>query len=132
MELLKLLDDNSLRTLVKMFNQIYDTGQYPRQWLTSIFVPLPKKANATKCEEHRLISLICHTLKVFLKIIQFRISRRCEIDIASSQFGFRQGLGTREALVATQVLVQNCYDQRNDVAMCFIDYEKAFDNITNS
>ena len=43
--------------------------------------------------------------------------------------GFRQGLGTREAIVATQVLVQNCYDQRKNVCLCFIDYEKAFDRV---
>ena len=40
-----------------------------------------------------------------------------------------QGLGTREALVATQVLVQNCHDMRKEVVLCFIDYEKAFDKV---
>ena len=50
----------------------------------------------------------------------------------SSQFGFKRGLGTREALVAIQVLVQKCYDQRKDVILCFIDYEKAFDKVQHS
>lgn len=128
-EILKLLDDNGISVLQKIFNQIYNTGKFPDKWLTSHFIPLPKKNNATKCGDYRLISLISHTLKIFLKIIQYRITAKCERDMGSSQFGFRRGLGTREALVAIQVLVQKCYDQRKDVMLCFIDYEKAFDRV---
>lgn len=128
-EILKLLDERGITTLHKIFNIIYETGHYPEQWLCSTFIPLPKKTNARRCEDHRLISLMSHTLKVFLKIIHQRIYRKCERDISDSQFGFRQGLGTREAIVATQVLVQNCYDQRKDVCLCFLDYEKAFDRV---
>ena len=128
-EMLKLLDDDGIRILQSFFNRIYNTGKFPTKWLTSLFIPLPKKNNATKCEDHRLISLMSHTLKIFLKVIQYRITTRCENSMGASQFGFRRGLGTREALVATQVLVQNCYDQRKNVMMCFIDYEKAFDRV---
>lgn len=128
-ELLKLLDNEGIKIMQRLFNQIYNTGNFPSKWLTSLFVPLPKKNNTTRCEDHRLISLMSHTLKIFLKVIHYRISTKCESAVGSSQFGFRRGLGTREALVATQVLVQNCYDQRKDVAMCFIDYEKAFDRV---
>jgi len=42
---------------------------------------------------------------------------------------FNRILGTREALVAIQVLIQKCNDQRKDIMMCFIDYEKAFDRV---
>lgn len=128
-EILKLLDKRGITVLHKIFNTIYETGQYPKQWLCSTFIPLPKKTNARKCEDHRLISLMSHTLKIFLKIIQQRIYKKCERDMSDSQFGFRQGLGTRDAIVATQVLVQNCHDQRKDVCLCFIDYEKAFDRV---
>lgn len=103
--------------------------RYLEQWLTSTFVSLPKKINARRCEDHRLISLMSHTLKIFLKIIHQRIYGKYERDISDTQFGFRRGLGTREALVATQVLVQNCHDQRKDICLCFLDYEKAFDRV---
>lgn len=56
-ELIKLLDDRGIAVLWRLFNKVYETGQYPDQWLSSTFIPLPKKNNARKCEDHRLISL---------------------------------------------------------------------------
>lgn len=36
---------------------------------------------------------------------------------------------TKEALLAMRILLQLCYDHQQDVFVCFIDYEKAFDTI---
>ena len=78
-----------------------------------------------------MISLISHllNLKIFLRIIHSRIRKVCEENLDESQFGFRQGFGTRKAILATNVLFQKCTDQRKDVFACFLDYEKAFDRI---
>ncbi|XP_071576849.1 uncharacterized protein [Temnothorax nylanderi] len=43
------------------------------------------------------------------------------------KFGFRNGLGTREALFSLNVLTQRCRDMNINVFACFIDYRKAFD-----
>lgn len=128
-EMLKLIEDQHLHILVNLFNTIYSTGIIPEDWLTSTFVTLPKKANAKQCTDHRTISLMSHTLKSFLKIIQHRIHRKLEQDISETQFGFRNGLGTREALFALNVLTQRCLDVNQDLHLCFIDYNKAFDKI---
>ncbi|XP_030759769.1 uncharacterized protein LOC115885121 [Sitophilus oryzae] len=47
-EILKLLDERGITALHKIFNIIYETGLYPKQWLRSTFIPLPKKTNARK------------------------------------------------------------------------------------
>lgn len=39
------------------------------------------------------------------------------------KFGFRDGLGSRETLLALQVLSQNCRDVRKDVFLYFRDYD---------
>lgn len=70
-----------------------------------------------------------HTLKIFLRIIHNRIRQKCEEDLEETQFGFRNALGTREALFALNILLQKCRDQRKDVYMCFVDFEKAFDRV---
>lgn len=63
--------------------------------------PYPRRPR--KCEDHRLISLIRHSLKILLKIIHRWIYKNCESVTSDIQFGFRQGLGTRETIVASQV-----------------------------
>lgn len=120
-EIFKLLDERGITSLHRVFNTIYYMRQVttPKQWLCSTFIPLPNKTNARKCEDHRLISLMSHTLKIFLKIIHQRIYKKCERGISDSQFEFRQGLGTREAIVVTQLLAQNCYGQRNNLCHLF-------------
>ena len=73
-----------------------------------------------------------HVLKIFLKIIQARIYRKCEACLSDTQFGFRSGMGTREALFSIQVLIQRCRDVSVDVYACFIDYQKAFDRVKHN
>lgn len=126
-EILKVMEDDCLRTLTQFFNKIHTTGIIPDEWLMSTFVTLPKKSNAQSCEDFRTISLMSHVLKVFLKIIHARIYKKCESNVTDTQFGFRNGLGTREALFAIQVLFQRCRDVNCDVYACFVDYTKAFD-----
>ena len=70
-----------------------------------------------------------HVLKLFLKIVHSRIYSKCEKNIGRSQFGFKHGFGTREALFSIQVLIQRCRDVNVDVYVCFVDYEKAFDTV---
>lgn len=128
-ETLKLLNEESLDVVVSLFNNIYSTGVIPNDWLRSTFIPLPKKQNAHLCKDYRLISLMSHFLKLFLRVLHTRLYRRCEEVSGDSQFGFKSGFGTREAIFSLQMLIQNCLDQRKDVFICFIDYEKAFDNV---
>lgn len=126
-EIFKIMEEDTIETLTALFNKIYDTGIIPERWLASTFITLPKKSNAKSCEDFRTISLMCHVLKIFLKIIHARIYKKCEENNGETQFGFRNGLGTREALFAIQVLIQRCRDVNCDVYVCFLDYTKAFD-----
>lgn len=130
-DLLKLIDEDNLKTLTQLFNSIYKTGNIPKDWLKSTFIPIPKKSSAKRCDEFRLISLMSQVLKLFLKVLHNRIRRKCEQDMSDQQMGFRDGLGTREALFALSVLLQKCRDQRKEVHLCFIDYTKAFDCVNH-
>jgi Reverse transcriptase (RNA-dependent DNA polymerase) len=108
---------------------IYEKGEIPKQWLLSTFVLISKKPNPRECSEYRTIALMSHTLKLFLKIIHKRIYKKLEEGISNTQFGFREGLGTREALFGINVLFQRCLDMNQKVFACYIDFEKAFDKV---
>ncbi|KAI5708046.1 hypothetical protein M8J77_015361 [Diaphorina citri] len=128
-EFMKLIDEDNLKGITKLYNNIYASSQIPQEWLISEFIALPKKNGAKKCEDYRTISLMSHLLKIFLKTIHRRIYNRCESQISQNQFGFVNAVGTREALFAVQVLVQRCRDVNCDVYSCLIDYQKAFDRV---
>lgn len=128
-ELLKALDTDIVGKFTKLLNQIYRQSQIPSDWLKSTFIPLPKKNNPKTCNDFRLISLMNHSLKILLKIIQNRIYKKCEEQLDETQFGFRGGMGTREALFALTVLFQKCREYNKTVYACFIDFQKAFDRV---
>lgn len=131
-EVIKLIEEQNLGILTRLFNNIYKNGDIPQEWLTSVFVPIPKTRNPKTCDEFRLISLMSHMLKILLKIIHLRIYNKCEQDMGDEQFGFRRGMGTRDALCSLVILMQKCRDQQKDVYACFIDYEKAFDRVQHN
>ena len=125
----RFIDEQNIKIISKLFNNIYETGHIPEDWLRSTFITLPKSKNAKTCKDYRLISLMSHFLKLFLRILHTRLYKKCEEASGNCQFGFENGFETREAIFSIQTLVQSCQDQKKDVFMCFIDYEKAFDNV---
>lgn len=70
-----------------------------------------------------------HSLKLLLKIIQNRVYKRLENELSDEQFGFREGLGTREALFCVRLLAQKICEFKKNLFICFIDFEKAFDQV---
>jgi hypothetical protein len=131
-EFLKLLDEEGVSWLTKLFNRIYNSGSLPHIWLKTTFVTLPKKPSAKRCDDFRTVSFMSHLLKLFLKIIYQRIFRICEEQMSNIQFGFRNAMGIREAIFSLQVLFQRARDVNQNIYACFIDYQKAFDNVKHN
>ena len=57
----------------------------------SDFISLPKKGNAKECSNYCTISLISHTSKVMLKILQPRLQQYMSKGLPDVQAGFRKG-----------------------------------------
>ena len=72
-ELLEILKDDAVKVLHSICQQIWKTQQWPQDWKRSVFIPIPKKANAKECLNYHTITLISHTSKVILKILQARL-----------------------------------------------------------
>jgi DNA-binding protein YbaB len=87
------------------------------------------KANTVECGDDRTISLISHASKILLKIITRRIEGKAKDLIGRSQFGFRSGIGTRDAIGVMRVLCERSLEFGNEVYICFVDFEKAFDRV---
>jgi len=70
-ELFQILKDDAVKVLHSIHQQIWKSQQWPQDWKTSVFSPIPKKGNAKECSNYRTIALISHASKVMLKILQF-------------------------------------------------------------
>lgn len=128
-EILKKLSISSKKILLKVLNGIYKAGQIPEDFTISTVIPLPKKTNAKECSDHRTISIMSHTLKLLLKIINRRIENKIENMLGNTQFGFRKKKGTRDAIALFKILIQRVISVNRKLYVAFIDYEKAFDRV---
>ena len=128
-EMWKVLGDFAVEKLTHLFNRIYSSGYIPSEMSKSVFITLPKKSKATECGEYRLISLMPHITKIFLRVILNRIKTRINIEVGEEQFGFRAGSGTREGIFCLNILAQKHIEVNKDLYVCFIDYAKAFDRV---
>ena len=57
-----------------------------------------QKGNAKECSNYRTITLISHTSKVTLKIIQARLQQYVNWELPDVHVGFRKGRGTRDQI----------------------------------
>ena len=46
-ELIRILKDDAVKVLHSICQQIWKTQQWPQDWKKSVFIPIPKKYNAT-------------------------------------------------------------------------------------
>ena len=72
-ELFQILKDDAVKVLHSICQQIWKTQQWPQDWKSSVFIPIPKKGNAKECSNYHTIALISHASKVMLKILQARL-----------------------------------------------------------
>ena len=75
--------------------QIWKTQQWPQDWKSSVFIPIPMKGNAKECSNYRIIALISHASKVMLKILQGRLQQYVNRELPDVQAGLRKGRGSR-------------------------------------
>ena len=100
-ELFQILKDNAVKVLYSIWQQIWKIQQWPQDWKRSVFIPIPKNANAKECSNYHTIALISHTSKVILKILQAGLQQYMNHELPDVQAGFRKGRGIKIKLPTT-------------------------------
>ena len=126
-ELLKEVDEEAIKVLTAICQQIWIKRIWPKQWKESIYVPIPKKGYPRICSNNRTIALISHASKVMLKVIQHRLDIYMKQEMAIEQTGFTKGRGTRDQISNLRWIMERSTEYQRPIYMCFIDYSKAFD-----
>ena len=75
-ELFQILKHDTVKVLHSIYQQIWNTQQWPQDWERSDFIPNPKKGNAKECSNYHTIALISHASKVMVEILQ-AMSQQC-------------------------------------------------------
>ena len=75
-EMIQASGNGGVTAVTKLINAIYQEGKVPEGMCKSVFIALPKKAGTTRCDEHRIISLMSHLTKILVRLLITRIKGR--------------------------------------------------------
>ena len=115
-ELFQILEDDAVKVLHSVWQQIWKTQQWSQDWKRSVFIPIPKKGNAKECSNYRTIALISQVIKVMLKILQVRLQQYKNRELPDVQAGFRKGRGTRDQIANIHWIIKKareCQKKKN-------------------
>ena len=133
-EIIKASYDITCPFLLKLYNYMYETGQYPRSWGESIISPIFKKGDTNDAQNYRGISLINILAKIYSQLLLNRLTKwtsKHEI-IMDNQYGFQKGKSTTDCVFLLHSVISKVLNSGEKLYCIFIDYEKCFDKIDRS
>ncbi len=131
MELYKWLDRENRALLLQHINEWWNNPENtpPKEFFEARIVSLYKKGKQSDIENYRPISLLNSLYKIYMALIQKRIAKFLDHKINTTQFGFRKGRSTSDAIFIIRRLQDLSEKTRKQVFMLLLDWEKAFDKV---
>ena len=130
--LFEILNDEAVKVLPSIYQQIWKTQQWPQDWKISVSIPVPKKDSAKECSNYCTNVLILHASKVMLKFLQARLQQCMNQEVPDVQAGFRKDRGTRDQIANIHWIIEKIREFQENIYFCFIDYSKAFDCVDHN
>ena len=106
-ELFQILEDDAVKVLHSIYQQIWKTQLWPQDWKRRVFIPIPKKGNAKECSNYGTIALISHASNVQNSPSQFTyLQQYVNHELPDVQAGFRKGRGTRDQIANIHWIIE--------------------------
>ena len=131
-ELFQILEDDAVKVLHTICQQMWKTQQWPQNWKRSVFIPIPKKGNAKECSNFCTIALISHASEVMLKIFQASLQQYVNHELPDIQAGFRKGSGTRDQVANICCIIEKAREFQKNIYFCCIYYQKPFNCVDHN
>ena len=128
-----LLEDRaSVDIVINFCNECWHSRDMPELWQKARVCEIFKKGDASKCGNYRPISLLCVGYKVSSALLLNRLKEaNCDAQIWHTQFAFKRGRGTVDALfTARRLIEQSCAHKDDSRLLLALDWSKAFDCIS--
>ncbi|XP_074363683.1 uncharacterized protein LOC141704338 [Apium graveolens] len=93
----KYLTENGVSWLMNLFNVIRRIAKMPSEWRLSVVVSIcNNKGDVQSCRNYRGIKLICHIMKLWKQVIDYRLW--IIVDISATQLCFMPGSLSRAVI----------------------------------
>lgn len=136
-EFLKVSQAALAAIITTLFNTILATRTYPKDWAYGYIIPIFKKGEKTDPGNYRGITLLSHMGKLFTLLLNKRLTDYLTYNgiLPEEQAGFRKGYRASDNLLVIKSLIEKYVNNKpkrnkNFLFTCFVDFSKAFDNIS--
>ena len=134
-EMLQKLPKCSIKAVLKLYNHIWSTDEFPVSWRHSLVIPILKPAkNPSTPGSYRPISLTPTLCKLMEKLVTNRLAYFVEKNniLNNTQSGFRKGRSTIDHIIRLQDTINKYNNNKGYTVGVFIDFQSAFDMMWRS
>ncbi|XP_063707697.1 uncharacterized protein LOC134836418, partial [Culicoides brevitarsis] len=128
---LKKTADVIVDPLLNIFNMSLNKGYFPKNWRSSIVVPIFKSGDRSKIENYRGIAILNTIAKLFEKIVADHLAKFLSRKIDVHQHGFRAGHSTSSNLCQYASNLLLSLENNKQVDAIYTDFSKAFDKVNH-
>jgi len=115
--------------LLPLFQDIWQTETFPKEWKEGIIVKVPKEGDLSQCRNWRGVTLLAVISKIFNKVILERIKNSLEMGLQKEQAGFHQNRSRIDQINTLRVIIEQSVEFQSPLYMLFVDYQRAFDSL---
>ena len=106
---------NSIKRLHSICQQIWKIQQWPQDWKSLLFIPIPKKTMPKNAQCYHTIALISQASKEMLNIIQARLQHYVNCELPDVQAGFRKGRGTKNQIANIHRIIKKAREFQKNI-----------------
>ncbi|GBN96041.1 putative RNA-directed DNA polymerase from transposon BS [Araneus ventricosus] len=128
--MIKNLSENSMRTLLLLYNRIWLEECFPVAWREAVVIPIPKPGKDPQVpNNYRPIVLTSCLCKLMERMINSRLVHSLEESgfLSKFQSGFRHGRGTIDNVPQLETAIRDAFVTKKHLVSVFFDMDKAYD-----
>lgn len=128
---IKYLQNELIHPLTFLINLSISKGIFPACLKIATIIPIYKNGPKNDISNYRPISLLTTLSKILEKVIKKQVLTFLDSNkiLSSTQYGFRENLGTSDAIANVTNTIIGKLDEGKKCLAVFIDLQKAFDTI---
>ena len=129
-QFLKRLPESCLNVLLNVYNDVWESGDFPPSWREALVIPIPKPGkDLQNPKNYRPIALTSCLCKTMERMVNARLVHCLETQgaLSDEQCGFRKGRSTTDHLVRFETFIREAWAEDKHVVAIFFDLEKAYD-----